>query len=70
MMEQVAMSATITSTTKSSLCEYFEGVNWLLNKALPRGAEFMSGPLGNIVRQYCLQKTQVVHQLLSNKIKE
>ncbi len=69
MIEQVAMSTIITSAAKSSMCEYFEGINWPLNKALPRGAEFMSGLLGNIVRQYCLRKTQVVHQLLNYKIK-
>jgi hypothetical protein len=48
-MEQVPMSTIVTSSAKSSLCEYFEGVNWPLNNALPRGAEFMSGLLGNIV---------------------
>jgi hypothetical protein len=56
----------VTGAAKTSLSDYF-GVNWLLNKALPRGAEFMCGPLGDIVRQYNLQKTQVVCQLHNYK---
>ncbi len=50
MMEQDTMTTITTSTAKSSLREYFEGGQWPLNKALSRGAEFMSGLLGNIVR--------------------
>ncbi len=57
----------ITRAAKTSLHDYFEGVNWPLNKALPRGAEFMCGLLGDIVRQYNLQKTQVVCQLQNYK---
>jgi hypothetical protein len=38
-----------------------------LNKALPRGAEFMCGPLGDIVRHNNFQKTQVVCQLQKYK---
>ncbi len=57
----------ITRATKTSLRGYFEGVNWLLNKALPRGAEFMCGPLGDIVRKYNLQQTQVLRQLQNYK---
>jgi hypothetical protein len=61
------MSSVISSTTKISLCGYFEGSNWPLNKALPRGAEFLCGPLGDIVRQYCLKKMQVACQLPNYK---
>ena len=63
----VAMPTIITSSKKTSLRAYFEEVNWLLNKALSRRAEFMSGPLGNIVRQCCLRKMQVERQLLIYK---
>jgi hypothetical protein len=52
---------------KISLCAYFKGSNWPLNKALPRGAEFLCGPLGDIVRRYCLKMTQVACQLLNYK---
>ena len=41
----------ISSATKISLRAYFEEADWPLNKALPRGAEFSCGPLGDIVRQ-------------------
>ena len=41
-----AVSSVISSTAKISLRAYFEGANWPLNKALPRGAEFSCGPLG------------------------
>jgi hypothetical protein len=61
------VSSVISSAAKISLCAYFEGANWLLNKALSRGAEFLCGPLGDIVRQYCLKKKQVVCQLLNYK---
>ncbi len=61
------MSSVISSTAKISLCAYFEGANWPLNKALPRGAEFSCGPLGDIVREYCLEKLQVARQLLNYK---
>jgi hypothetical protein len=46
---------------------YFEEADWPLNKALPRGAEFSCGPLGDIVRQYRLEKSQVARQLLNYK---
>ncbi len=46
---------------------YFEGSDLPLNEALPRGAEFLRGPLGDIVRQYCLEKMQVARQLLNYK---
>jgi hypothetical protein len=62
-----AVSSVISSTAKISLCAYFEGANWPLNKALPRGAEFSCGPLGDIVREYCLEKLQVARQLLNYK---
>jgi hypothetical protein len=65
--KQVAVSFVISSTAKISLRAYFEGANWPLNKALPRGAEFLCVPLGDIVRQYCLKKTQVARQLLNYK---
>ena len=52
---------------KISLHAYFEEADWPLNKTLPRGAEFACGPLGDIVRQYSLKKSQVAHQLLNYK---
>jgi hypothetical protein len=66
---QVAVVSVISNSNaaKSSLRAYFEGVNWPLNKALPKGAEFLNGPLGDIMRQFCLVKTQVAHQLLNYK---
>jgi hypothetical protein len=54
---QVAVMFVILNAAKSSLRAYFEGVNWPLNKALPKGAEFLNGPLGDIMRQFCLVKT-------------
>jgi hypothetical protein len=65
--KQVDVLSVISSATKISLCAYFEETNWLLNNALPGGAEFLCGPLGDIVRQYCLEKTQVACQLLNYK---
>ena len=56
--KQDAVSSVISSTAKISLRAYFEGANWPLNKALPRGAEFSCGPLGDIVREFCLVKSQ------------
>ena len=64
---KLAKTCIISSAAKSSLRVYLEGVNWLLNKALPRGTEFVSGPLGEIVRQNSLNKTQVACQLLNYK---
>ena len=61
---QVAVVSVISNAAKSSLRAYFEGVNWPLNKALPKGAEFLNGPHGDIMRQFCLVKTQVVRQIL------
>jgi len=57
----------ISNAAKSALRAYFEGVNWPLNKALPKGAEFLNGPLGDIMRQFRLVKTQVARQLLNYK---
>ncbi len=67
--EQVAMPvpSLISSAAKLSLHAYFEEVNWPLNKALPRGAEFLDGLLGNIAKQHGLGKLQVAHQLLNYK---
>ena len=62
-----AVSSVISSTAKISLRAYFEGANWPFNKALPRGAEFSCGPLGDIMREYCLEKSQVARQLLNYK---
>ena len=59
MSVQVAAVSVISNAAKSSLRAYFEGVNWPLNKALPKGAEFLNGLLGDIMRQFCLVKTQV-----------
>jgi hypothetical protein len=47
---QVAVLSVISNAAKISLHAYFEGSDWPLNKALPRGAEFLRGPLGDIVR--------------------
>ena len=60
-------ASVISSAAKVSLCAFFEEADWPLNKALPRGAEFACGPLGDIVRQYCLKKSQVARQLLNYK---
>ncbi len=64
---QVALMSVISNAAKSSLCAYFEGVNWPLNKALPKGAEFLNGLLGDIMRQFCLVKTQVARQLIRSE---
>jgi hypothetical protein len=64
---KVAVMFVISNATKSSLCVYFKGVNWPLNTALPKGAEFLSGPLGDIMRQILLVKTQDARQLLNYK---
>ena len=65
--KRVAVLSVISSTAKIFLRAYFEGADWPLNKALPRGAEFSSGPLGDIVKQYCLKKLQVANHLLNYK---
>ena len=67
MSVQVAVMSVISNAAKSSLRAYFEGVNWPLNKALPKGAKFLNGPHGGIMRQFCLVKMQVAHQLLNYK---
>jgi len=59
----VAVVSVISNAAKSSLRAYFEGVRWPLNKALPKGAEFLNGPLGDITRQFL----QVARQLLNYK---
>ncbi len=64
---QVAVVSVISNAATSSLHANFEGVNWPLNKALPKGAEFLNGPLGDIMKQFCLVKTQVACQLLNYK---
>jgi hypothetical protein len=64
---QVAVMSVISNAAKSSLHAYFEGVNWPLNKALPKGAEFLNGPLGDIMRQFHLVKKKVARQLLNYK---
>jgi hypothetical protein len=64
---QVAVVSVISNAAKSSLHAYFEGVNWHLNKALPKGANFLNAPLGDIMRQFCLVKMQVARQLLNYK---
>jgi hypothetical protein len=64
---QAAVVSVISNAAKSSLRAYFEGVTWPLNKALPKGAEFLNGPLGDITRQFLLMKTQVARQLLNYK---
>ncbi len=64
---QVDVVSIISNAAKSSLHAYFEGVNWPLNKALPKVAEFLNGPLGDIMRQFCLVKMQVARQLLNYK---
>jgi hypothetical protein len=67
MSKGVAVLSIISSTAKLSLHAYFEGVNWPLNKGLPRGAEFSSGMLGEIARHYCLGKIQVARKKLNYK---
>jgi hypothetical protein len=67
MSVQVAVVSDISNAVKSSLLAYFEGVNWPLNKALPKGAEFLNGPLGDIMRQFHMVKKQVARQLLNYK---
>jgi hypothetical protein len=64
---QVALVSVILNAAKSSLRAYFEGVNWPLNKALPKWAEFLNGPLGDTMRLFHLVKKQVVHRLLNYK---
>ncbi len=64
---QAAVVSVISNAAKSSLRAYFEGVNWPLNKALPKGAEFLNGPLGDIMRQFLLMNMQVARQLLNYK---
>ena len=64
---QAADVSVISNAAKSSLRAYFEGVNWPLNKALPKGAEFLNGPLGDITSQFLLVKTQLARQLLNYK---
>ena len=65
-MPKVAVVSVSWNGTKSALRAYFEGVNcWPLNKALPKEAEFLNGPLGDITRQFRLVKTQVARQLLN-----
>jgi hypothetical protein len=60
-------ASVISNAAKISLRAYFEEADWPLNKALPRGAEFSCGPLRDIMRQYCLEKSQVARQLLNYK---
>ena len=62
-----AVLSVISSTAKNILGEFFERVDWPLNKGLPRGAEFFSGPLGDIVKQHSLEMAQVSCQLLNYK---
>jgi len=64
---QAAVVSVISNAAKSALRAYFEGVHWPLNKALPNGAEFLNGPLGDIMRQFRLVKMQVACQLLNYK---
>ena len=66
-MQKVASVSVILNAAKSALHAYFEGLNWPLNKALPKGAKFLNGPLGDIMRQFRLVKTQVARQLLNYK---
>jgi hypothetical protein len=62
-----AVPSMISSAAKTILHAYFERVDWPLNKALPRGAEFLNGLLGDIVKQHGLEKAQVARQLLNYK---
>ncbi len=64
---QAAIVSVDLNSAKSSLRAYFKGVIWPLNKALPKGAKFLNGPLGDIMRQFLLVKTQVAPQLLNYK---
>ncbi len=67
MSVQAAGVSVISNAAKSSLRAYFKGVNWPLNKALPKAAEFFYGPLGDITRQFLLVKMQAARQLLNYK---
>jgi hypothetical protein len=60
-LEQVAMPVplVISRAASLSLCTYFEGVDWPLNKTLTRGAEFLDGPVENIAKQHGLRKLQL-----------
>jgi hypothetical protein len=62
-----AVPSMISSAAKTILRMYFERFDWPLNKALPRGAEFLNGLLEDIVKQHGLEKAQVAYQLLNYK---
>jgi hypothetical protein len=62
-----AVPSMIFSTAKTILRAYFKRVDWPLNKALPRGAEFLNGPLRDIVKQQGLEEAQEARQLLNYK---
>jgi hypothetical protein len=58
MSVQAAVVSVISIAAKSSLHAYFEGVRWplTLNKALPKGAEFLNGPL-SVTRHFGSKST-------------
>jgi hypothetical protein len=62
-----AVPSMISNPANIILRAYFETVDWPLNKALPRGAEFLNGLLGDIEKQHGLKKAQVARQLLNYK---
>lgn len=55
----------ITAAAKEDLHDYFESLNWPLNKDLPRGD--YASDLDKIVKKYGLKKTQVSRQLKNYK---
>ena len=64
---QVAVVSVISNTAKPSLRAYFEGVRGSLNKTLPKGAEFLNGPLEDIMKRFLFVKMQVACPLLNYK---
>jgi hypothetical protein len=62
-----SQQAIISSNPKTSLQAYYEEEEWPMNRALSRGADFLSGQLGEIVTCYQLNKTQLAQQLLNYK---
>jgi hypothetical protein len=49
----------ITNAATISLRAYFTSANWLLNKAIPKGIDFLDSTLGNIMSEFHLVRSQV-----------
>ena len=52
---------------KGELRSYFVKVNWPLNRNLPRGENYRTGELGDIVNKFELNRSQVARQLCNFK---